>query len=117
MRMKPSWTRPTQCWPSTLHARCSTTLTQSFNRQNEQRINVRTIEIESWALRMVAAVEAGHQIEDSRVELKAELPDAVKAARRIAAHANSAFSEPILWLIGIDENFGIKGTQAQELAD
>ena len=47
---------------------------------------------------------AGHKVEDNRVELKSEWPDpGYKTARRIAAHANSANSDDILWVIGIDE--------------
>lgn len=78
---------------------------------------MRIIEIESWALRLLSAVQAGHRIEDARVELKASFPDPIKAARRIAAHANSSFSEPILWLIGVNENSGVCGVKSEELAD
>src|SRR5947199_9982722 len=67
---------------------------------------MRKHEIESWALTVIERVRSGAANEDSRVELKREwiLPD--KAARRLAAHANSALGEPILWLIGIDQKSG-----------
>lgn len=69
-----------------------------------QELEVRRIQIESWASTVIAAVEAGQNSEDSRVELKAELPkDPRKAARLIAGHANAALDESLLWLIGVDE--------------
>lgn len=64
---------------------------------------MRKIDIEGWALKIIDQVLAGQSTEDSRVELKAKWPDPQKAARRIAAHANTAGGEPILWLIGVDE--------------
>lgn len=73
-------------------------------------------EIESWALRIIQRVEANHQKEDFLVELKKNWPDAQKAARQIAGHANAARGEPILWLIGVDENDGVTGALDQELA-
>jgi hypothetical protein len=77
---------------------------------------MRTIEIESWALRVIAGIQAGTSFEDSRIELKTELPEPGRAARRIAAHANSAFSEPILWLIGVDQEKGLTGAKVEDLA-
>ncbi|HVZ16349.1 MAG TPA: hypothetical protein VG897_04480 [Terriglobales bacterium] len=75
------------------------------------------IEIEGWALRTIATVERGQAFEDSRIELKKTFPtDPKKAARRIAAHANSAMGEPILWLIGIDQSSGITGASSAELS-
>lgn len=57
-------------------------------------------------------------IEDSRVEAKSEWPEARRAARQIAAHANEARGEPILWLIGLDEKSGsVSGADNKELAD
>jgi len=77
---------------------------------------MRLHEIESWALRVIDQVKRGQPSEDDRVELKAEWPgDAVRAARRIAGHANAAFGEPILWLIGLDEERGVIGASQQEL--
>lgn len=72
-------------------------------------------QIESWALRIIEKVEASQPVEDSKVELKAEWPaDHAKAARRIAGHANAARGEWILWLIGVDEQQGVKGAEAEE---
>jgi len=67
-------------------------------------------EIELWARDIVEVVLSGSKAEDSRVELKAEWYAAEKAAKQLAAHANSARGQFILWLIGIDE-------KAQELTD
>jgi len=78
---------------------------------------MRTHEIENWALRIIEQVESGHSNEDYRVELKSEWPDAKKAARRIAGHANAAHGEPILWLIGVDEEKGVVGVNNEELAN
>ena len=74
-------------------------------------------EIENWTLSVIEQVESGQPNEDSRVEIKAQWPDAEKAARRIAGHANAAHGEPILWLIGIDERKGVVGVNNEELAN
>lgn len=65
---------------------------------------------------MIERVKLGQPIEDSRVELKAEWPEAEKAARRIAGHANAARGASILWLIGVDEKTGVIDAQLNELA-
>ena len=60
--------------------------------------------LEARVIAIVDAVLAGRQVEDDRVELKAEWPPAGhKVARQIAGHANTAAGEPILWIIGLDE--------------
>jgi len=73
-------------------------------------------QIENWALSIIERVKNGDPVEDLRVELKREWPDPAKAARRIAGHANSSFGEPILWLIGLDENSGVVGASQNELS-
>lgn len=74
-------------------------------------------EIERWALRVVEQVRRGQPNEDARVELKAAWPDnAHKAARQIAAHANPAGGEPILWVIGVDQKGVVIGADHNELA-
>jgi hypothetical protein len=79
---------------------------------------VKPHEIENWALSVIKRVESRQPIEDSRVELKSSWPEAPKAARRIAGHANAARGEPILWLIGIDEKKGIiKGAAQEDMAN
>ena len=42
------------------------------------------VEIEAWALRVVDAVSGASKVEDIAVELKADWPDPVASARRIA---------------------------------
>jgi hypothetical protein len=74
-------------------------------------------EIEFRVLDIIERLEKGQPIEDDMVELKTEWPaDHFKAARRIAAHANSARGEPIMWLIGIDEKNGVVGADFEELS-
>ena len=70
--------------------------------------------LEEWVLSVVDRVRHKHPIEDARVELKAEWPDPVKAARRIAGHANASGGERILWVIGADEKKGAVGGAKQE---
>jgi hypothetical protein len=78
---------------------------------------MRAHEIEDWTLRVIEQVESGQPNEDYRVELKAQWPDVKKAARHIAGHANAAHGEPILWLIGVDEEKGVVGVNNEELAN
>jgi hypothetical protein len=81
------------------------------------RKTMKTYEIEDWALRAIERVESQQPNEDTRVELKADWIDPQKAARRIAGHANEMRGEPILWLIGVDEQKGVKGADQNNLAD
>jgi len=74
-------------------------------------------QIESWALDIAERVQKSQPIEDYRVELKANWIDAEKAARRIAGHANAAHGNPILWLIGIDEDKGVIGADFEEYSE
>jgi len=77
---------------------------------------MRPVQIESWALDIINRVEAGQPNEDARVELKADGIDPQKAARQIAGHANSARGDPVLWLIGVDQDRGVTGVNHKELA-
>jgi len=78
----------------------------------------RLVEIEGWALQVLEAVSTGKPFEDSRVDLKKELPDAKKAARRIAGHANAARGDSILWVVGADEKEGLVGwSESEDRAD
>lgn len=74
-------------------------------------------QIESWAVRVIDCVKNGQPNEDFLVELKREWIPEVKAARRIAGHANSARGENILWLMGVDEKQGVIGVNAANLAN
>lgn len=73
-------------------------------------------EIELWALEVLERVTHGNFHEDSLVELKRELPDSYRAARRIAGHCNAARGETVLWIIGVDENTGVTGCRLADLA-
>lgn len=74
------------------------------------------LQTESHVLAVYDAVCAGRRIEDSLVELKRDWPSPPKAARRIAAHANAARGEAILWLIGLDERIGVVAPSDSDLA-
>lgn len=78
---------------------------------------MRKSEIEAWVLQIVDQIETKSPSEDDRVELKADWIDPSKAARRIGAHANSAMGEPVLWIIGADEERGVVGASKRELSD
>jgi len=78
---------------------------------------MKSIAIESWAIGVLDRLSNSDPIEDRRVELKASWPDPVRAARRLAGHANAAHGDSILWLIGADENSGAIGASNNELAD
>src|SRR6266404_5325723 len=78
---------------------------------------MRAVEIESWALRILDTVQNQRRVEDSKVELKMIWPDPAKTARQLAAHANAARGENILWLIGVEETSGIVGANFQELSN
>ncbi|HEX8274230.1 MAG TPA: hypothetical protein VF615_16445 [Longimicrobiaceae bacterium] len=77
---------------------------------------MRPAQIEAWVLSIIDRIARSEPLEDARIELKAEWPDTIKAARRIAGHANSARGENILWIIGVDEIRGIVGATANDLA-
>ncbi len=75
-------------------------------------------QLEEWVLSIIDRVRRQHPIEDARVELKTEWPDPVKAARRIAGHANASGGEGILWVIGADEKKGaVDGAKQEELTE
>jgi len=79
---------------------------------------MRAQDIEAWVLKIVDRVRASQPVEDFRVELKAAWPDnSYKAARRLAGHCNAARGEPVLWIIGLDEEKGVVGAAQSELAD
>lgn len=62
--------------------------------------------LESEALEMIQVVLAGGRIEDDRVEAKSDWPDpdATKTAWQLGGLANSAIGDPIVWLVGVDED-------------
>jgi hypothetical protein len=67
---------------------------------------------------VVDRLERGLRVEDDRVECKLLLPDdPMRAARRIAGHANQVRDDRILWIIGVDEDLSppIVGLQSDAL--
>lgn len=66
-------------------------------------MQLRRIQIEARARQAVEVVQAGGRVEDDLIECKADWPDESKV-RQLAAHANAARGDPIIWLIGVDEN-------------
>jgi hypothetical protein len=74
-------------------------------------------EIEALVLRLVDAVLAGKKVEDSLIECKGEWPLPTKA-RQLAAHANRARGEEVVWIIGLDEKAGVlTSPHSPDLAD
>jgi hypothetical protein len=74
--------------------------------------------IEGRVLDLVQRVINGARVEDLRVECKAVWPEARRVARQLAGHANMARGEPILWIIGVDEDrHQVTGASDVELAD
>jgi len=59
--------------------------------------------VELWVRDVVERVLSGHRVEDMRVELKSTYHAPSRAARQLAAHANTARGQPILWILGLDE--------------
>ncbi len=77
---------------------------------------MQTHELEAWVLSIVEGVKSARPVEDFRVELKAEWPsDYNRAARRLAGHCNAAHGEPILWVVGLDEERGVSGADRCEV--
>jgi hypothetical protein len=78
---------------------------------------MRRTDIELWVHRVAQQVECNQHTEDSLVELKARWPSPADAARRIAAHANAARGESILWIFGLDEKSGPCGADPVEFSN
>ncbi len=74
--------------------------------------------VEARVLDLVDRVIGGERVEDSLVECKADWPDPAKAARQLGGLANAARLQPILWIVGLDEDaHTIYPTKSLELAD
>ncbi len=79
---------------------------------------VKAQELENRARNIINAVLTGRPVEDDRIEIKAIWIGEVNAARRLAAHANIARGEPILWLVGLDEKRRVvTGAEPVEMAN
>jgi len=76
------------------------------------------LEIEAKVIRIVEKVLNKEPVEDDTVELKSKWPEETqKAARQIAAHANSSRGVPIIWIIGLDEKEGLVGANKEEVSN
>src|SRR5260370_40008425 len=73
--------------------------------------------VEGRVCQILDQVNARQRIEDDRVELKSNWIDVKKAARRIAGHANASQGEPILWIIGVDEETGVTQIEPKEFSN
>lgn len=60
-------------------------------------------QLESHCLLLVDRLLRGQPVEDSSAEFKSDWPPPARAARLVAAHANSARADSVLWLLGVDE--------------
>lgn len=67
---------------------------------------LRPQQLEAHVIELVDLVLAGGRVEDDLVECKGQWPDPQnrRSARQLAGHANKAHDEPILWIIGLDED-------------
>ena len=77
---------------------------------------MRALELETWVIEVLDRAAAGQPNEDFRIEFKSAWPDPVKAARRLAGHANAARGDRILWIIGVDDATGaVVGAKHEEM--
>jgi hypothetical protein len=60
-------------------------------------------QLEARVLELIDAVLSGNRIEDDLVECKRRWPG-VEKARQLAGSANSARGDPLLWIVGLDED-------------
>ncbi len=76
-------------------------------------------DLENRVRQIISVAKMGQPIEDTLVELKSEWSkDSLKAARRLAAHANAAHGEPIMWIFGVGEKAKtITGVDDLEMAN
>jgi len=73
-------------------------------------------QLTSRVIDLVATIVNGERIEDALVEAKADWIDPFHAARQLAAHANAALGEDVLWILGLKEGEGVKVLSEQEPA-
>lgn len=74
-------------------------------------------QIELRAIKVLEQLKRSEFREDSRVELKRELGDEYRTARRIAGHCNASRGDMVLWIIGADEELGVVGWSAPDFAE
>ena len=75
-------------------------------------------DLEYWVIQIAHRVRNHEPIEDSQVEVKREWPsDHTKTARQLGGHCNAARCDPVLWIIGLDEECGVIGASGKNLPD
>ena len=74
------------------------------------------LQLEAFVLDIVKRVTDRRRVEDDRVELKADWPDATRTAVRLAGHANAGGGSWILWIVGLDERRGVVGASDPDLS-
>lgn len=79
--------------------------------------NLTPRQVEVRAIQILDRLEKGGLREDSLVELKREISEPYKIARRIAGHCNAARCDTVLWIIGADEKDGVVGWSSPDLAE
>lgn len=79
--------------------------------------NLTPRQVELRAIQILERLEKGGLREDSLVELKREISEPYKIARRIAGHCNAAKGDTVIWIIGADENDGVVGWSPPDLAE
>jgi hypothetical protein len=75
------------------------------------------VELENLATLSIENALSRAKSEDSRVELKGELPEPRRAARQIAALCNAVPGEDALWVVGFDEKKGAFTLPTNDLAN
>jgi hypothetical protein len=73
-------------------------------------------ELERWALDIIERASKGEPVENARVELKSTWPEPSRAARSVAALANSAPVDGALLLVGVEDTGKVDGIDADQFA-
>jgi hypothetical protein len=74
-------------------------------------------QIENRVIQVLEVIGKDRPLEDAFVELKSEWPeDHKKTARQLAASANAARGERVIWVIGANEKGSVPGAKRAELA-
>lgn len=63
-------------------------------------------QLENRVLEIVQTVVGGRRVEDDLTECKTQWPALPKASRQLAASANRAAGDEIVWIVGLDETAG-----------
>lgn len=73
-------------------------------------------QLEDIVQRLIMSAKAGGPVEDSFVELKAQVPrDLGRAAKQLGGHANASAGHPVIWILGVDESGNVWGAKRKEV--